>query len=172
MKDRLSKFIGEEQLTPGKLAEIVGVQPSSISHLLSGRNKPGFDFISNLLRRFPHLNPYWLILGIEPMYNSDAEHTFVNKKQNDAESSNYKELFTVSANSNINIAAGDLPQLNRIQADQTKQSPPVNSVKSHETTINNSEPKQSTIVNPTDGNHIERVIVFMSDGTFTSYCPK
>lgn len=70
MNDRLALFMRSEQLTAAKLAEIVQVQPSSISHLLSGRNKPNFEFVSRLMRMFPELNPDWLINGIGTMYRS------------------------------------------------------------------------------------------------------
>lgn len=57
-----------EKLTSAKLAEILQIQPSSISHLLSGRNKPGFEFISKLMLMFPELNPDWFINGQGDMY--------------------------------------------------------------------------------------------------------
>lgn len=70
MKDRLAQFLKKEGLTAVKFAEIMEVQPSSISHLLAGRNKPNFDFISRMLLRFPDLNPDWLINGMGAIYKS------------------------------------------------------------------------------------------------------
>ena len=70
MRERLSKFIEMERLTSSRLAEILGVQPSNISHILGGRNKPSFEFIEKLLLRFPKLNPDWIILGKGPVYRS------------------------------------------------------------------------------------------------------
>lgn len=63
MRERLEHFLKSEKLTSTRFAEIMNVQPSSISHILGGRNKPSFDFIEKILDRFPHLNPDWLILG-------------------------------------------------------------------------------------------------------------
>lgn len=68
MKERLIAFLEEEELSASKLAEIIDVQASSISHILSERNKPGFDFLAKLFSAFPKLNPRWLILGVENMY--------------------------------------------------------------------------------------------------------
>ncbi len=73
MKDRLEKFIKTEGLTPSRFAEIMGVQPSSISHILGGRNKPSFDFIEKMLQRFPKLNPDWLLLGKGTIYRSYSD---------------------------------------------------------------------------------------------------
>lgn len=174
MKDRLSKFIREEQLTPSKLAEIVGVQPSSISHLLSGRNKPGFDFISNLLRRFPHLNPYWLILGNEPMYNSQAIRASVSDMHGETKPGGGQELFAESTNSSDDRKVESRP-LNNPRNELPKMALPITSSKLPESATNchtQSQLQQSNIVKPTDNTQIERVIIFLSDGTFTSYCPK
>lgn len=63
MNSRLQQFLELENLTPARLADILGVQRSGLSHILSGRNKPGFEFITKLLTRFPHINSEWLILG-------------------------------------------------------------------------------------------------------------
>lgn len=68
MKNQIQELINAEGLTPSKLAEILGVQPSSISHILSGRNNPGYEFISKILVKFPSLNPRWLLLGKGDMY--------------------------------------------------------------------------------------------------------
>lgn len=63
MKDRLTLFLQFEHLSPARFADILGVQRSGISHILSGRNKPGFDLIEKMLNKFPDLNAEWLITG-------------------------------------------------------------------------------------------------------------
>ena len=63
MNNRLQQFLELENLTPARLADTLGVQRSGLSHILSGRNKPGFDFITKLLTKFPHINSEWLIMG-------------------------------------------------------------------------------------------------------------
>ncbi|CDN30124.1 hypothetical protein BN938_0017 [Mucinivorans hirudinis] len=64
-------------LTAMKFAEMLDVQPSNISHILSGRNKPSYDFIVKLLERFTDVNPQWLLLGIGDIYtcNNNAKST-------------------------------------------------------------------------------------------------
>lgn len=75
MKDRIRKILQEYGLTSTNLADKIGVQRSSISHLLSGRNKPGFDFIHKLLKNYPDINPHWLIMGEGSMYISEKRPT-------------------------------------------------------------------------------------------------
>lgn len=61
--NRLSEVIQYYDLTASSFAERVGVQRSSISHLLSGRNKPSLDFVLKVLNEFPEVNLYWLMNG-------------------------------------------------------------------------------------------------------------
>jgi len=69
MKERLIQLLDLEQLSPSKFADIIGVQRSSISHVISGRNKPSFDFLQKTLKAFPGLNASWLMLGEGTMYD-------------------------------------------------------------------------------------------------------
>ncbi len=73
MKDRIIKFLTHENLTATKFADEIGVQRSSISHILSGRNNPSFDFIQKILTRYKSLNADWLILGHGQMFNKPEQ---------------------------------------------------------------------------------------------------
>jgi transcriptional regulator with XRE-family HTH domain len=63
MKERIIKFLTHENLTATKFADEIGVQRSSVSHILSGRNNPSFDFIQKILVRYKNLSAEWLISG-------------------------------------------------------------------------------------------------------------
>ncbi|MGM0530902.1 MAG: helix-turn-helix domain-containing protein [Bacteroidota bacterium] len=60
-------------MTSTRLADEIGVQRSSISHILSGRNKPSYDFIHKFLQYYKDINPKWLILGEGPMYAKEKQ---------------------------------------------------------------------------------------------------
>ena len=51
------------QLTASNFADTVEVQRSSISHILSGRNKPSLDFVLKVTSKFPDVDIYWLLNG-------------------------------------------------------------------------------------------------------------
>lgn len=68
MKDRILKFIQKEGISPAHFADEIGVQRSSVSHILSGRNNPSFDFIQKILQRYSSINSEWLIMGNGDMY--------------------------------------------------------------------------------------------------------
>ena len=60
---RLEKVIHYYGLSASSFAEKIGVQRSSISHILSGRNKPSLDFTMKVLTSFPEVDLYWLLNG-------------------------------------------------------------------------------------------------------------
>ncbi len=70
MNNRLQRFLDAENITQSQLAEKLGVAKASISHILAGRNKPGFDFIQSMAQNYPDLNLDWLIAGKGKMYKS------------------------------------------------------------------------------------------------------
>ena len=61
--ERLQKVIDFYSETASSFAEKVGVQRSSISHILSGRNKPSLDFVMKVLHTYPEVELYWLMNG-------------------------------------------------------------------------------------------------------------
>ena len=72
MREKLLDLMKNEGLKPSQLAELLKINPAGISHILAGRNKPGFDLLQKILRRFPRINPDWLLLDSDKMYR-DSE---------------------------------------------------------------------------------------------------
>ncbi|MFN8239624.1 MAG: helix-turn-helix transcriptional regulator [Bacteroidales bacterium] len=68
MKDRIIEFLKRENKSSAQFAEEIGVQPSGISHILSGRNNPSLDFIVKMLKRYSYLSTDWLLFGNGEMY--------------------------------------------------------------------------------------------------------
>lgn len=60
---RLKKVIEYYDLSASAFADKLGVQRSSISHILSGRNKPSLEFVMKILSNFPEVELYWLLNG-------------------------------------------------------------------------------------------------------------
>lgn len=60
---RLNKVMDYYDLTAAAFADKINVGRSSISHLLSGRNKPSLDFVMKIIQTFPEVELYWLLNG-------------------------------------------------------------------------------------------------------------
>ena len=109
MKDRIQRILQEKQLTSAKLADLIEVQRSSISHILSGRNKPSMDFMEKILTCFPEISGDWLITGKGHMYKDQRAVQPAVNPTNQAEKKGYSNnLFetsipTTSLGSNITV---------------------------------------------------------------------
>ena len=71
MKDRIAHIIRAKNLTAAEFALRLGIQPSNISHLLSGRNNPSLDFVKKLKETFPEYSLEWIIFGRGPITISE-----------------------------------------------------------------------------------------------------
>ncbi len=68
MIDRILLVLKTQNLTSSQFADEIGVQRSSISHILSGRNNPSLEFVTKILKRFPDINSEWILFGKGSMY--------------------------------------------------------------------------------------------------------
>ena len=72
MDKRLQQFLDAENISQAQLAETLGVARAGISHILSGRNKPGFDFLEAMAVHYPQISMDWLLTGKGRMYKDAA----------------------------------------------------------------------------------------------------
>ena len=70
MKERLNAILKHFKINASQFADEIGVQRASVSHVLSERNKPGFDFIQRILDTYPSISADWLITGKGEMLKS------------------------------------------------------------------------------------------------------
>lgn len=63
LNERIEYIMKLNQLNASAFAERIGVQPSSVSHILSGRNKPSLEFVQKIITAFPKVDTEWLISG-------------------------------------------------------------------------------------------------------------
>ena len=68
MIDRINLLMKAKNVTAKQFAEEIGIQPSGMSHILSGRNNPSLDFVMKVVKRWPEVNINWLMFGKGEMY--------------------------------------------------------------------------------------------------------
>lgn len=143
MKEQILSIIKNEGLSASKLAEITGVQPSSVSHILNGRNKPSYDFILKILENFKNINAEWLLTGNGNMYKHE-ENLF--SKNSEADNN-------VDSKRHIVDNHGDL--YNKGNEDVIS--------------VNNNKSISSNVTNV---NSIEKILILYKDGSFSQYIPR
>jgi transcriptional regulator with XRE-family HTH domain len=63
--ERIKQLMHDNELSAAAFADTIGVQRSSISHILSERNKPSLDFILKILHAYPSVSVEWLLKGVK-----------------------------------------------------------------------------------------------------------
>ncbi|AEH02246.1 helix-turn-helix transcriptional regulator [Lacinutrix sp. 5H-3-7-4] len=94
---RLKKVIDYYGESASSFAEKIGVQRSSISHILSGRNKPSLEFVLKVLSTFPEVELYWLMNGKGNFPSVENNKPKIEKKP----IAENQDLFSKSENENL-----------------------------------------------------------------------
>lgn len=158
MNNRLQQFLAAENITQAQFADSINVARAGVSHIIAGRNRPGYEFILSTMKRYPDLNIEWLLTGKGKMYKSSQQ----------AEAEDRTEVRETTA-------APPAPDGNDLFADIYEDSP----------TIGYSGPQQAPDTNKAATTDIKatveaaehavrqrkatKIIVFFDDGTFQEF---
>ncbi len=146
MKDRIAKFLITENISPSKFADEIGVQRSSISHIIAGRNNPSLELTQKMLNRFDSINPDWLILGKGEMYRVGKQATLFDQINNEKNENISKEPEVVV--NRLNIEDNEL----------NKSKPNIN----YDEQISTKNKNELSV---------EKILIIYSNGTFETYSP-
>jgi len=144
MKDRILEFLKAENKSSAQFAEEIGVQPSGISHILSGRNNPSLDFVLKMLEKYHFLSTEWLLFGRGSMYKDSRMQTLF-------EENKYSNQDKV-----LNIFENDA--ISKQDADKA-------------ITPDRSESSRQRTANDKSGS-LSRIIWFFDDNSFEEYFPR
>lgn len=191
MKDRIQNILVRENLNAKRFADIIGIQSSAMSHILSGRNNASLDVVQKIIRSFPRINPDWLIMGIGDMYRNEVQ---IADKQNvdikietskpsenlifdgrihfppDDEAENElstNESLSVNSPQNVSRSLNSEPEKKQ---ENVKTSTEVSNSKPSVFAEEKFEPEEKVITETLSSNpsarSIKRIIVLYSDGTY------
>ncbi|MBO6082257.1 MAG: helix-turn-helix domain-containing protein [Bacteroidales bacterium] len=144
MNRRLEQFLAAENISQSEFADTIGVARASVSHILAGRNKPSYDFITGMMAHYPRLNTEWLLAGKGKMYKDPLA---IRPEPVEEPAEQEPDLFSVT------------PQEEPIAVPQA--AIPAN------TPASEGNPPQPQLSQPTDTQRkITKIIVFYDDNTF------
>lgn len=165
MNKRLEQFIAAVNITQAQLAETLGVARGSISHLIQGRNKPGFDFLTSMMEKFPDLNIEWLMRGTGTMFKSLSPVAAQAQKQSVREA----EAVKTSEPSELDLFSSFLPE----EPEQSMISPQEsqNPVQRHMERPNiqfsaRNEPQAAMVQSVVKQKVITKIVIFFDDNSF------
>ncbi len=167
INDKIKQILIEKNLTPSYFADEIGVQRSSISHILSGRNRPSFDIIQKIIRRFPELGYEWIM--------EEENQTGGSDRQVPQSGLNY-------GSRGVGRPAQNRPdQFNTVQAGVTYANPPQPAgIRSQRTEIppqnmvvqaDDNQSNEPIISNASGEKKVERILIFYTDGSFREFTP-
>ena len=157
INDKIKQILVDKNITPSYFADEIGVQRSSVSHILSGRNRASFDVIQKIIRRFPELGYEWIMEEEEQAINQPSTH--VSGRATNTISPR-ERLQPSSSPVRVNQPAAARPQRGEVVDRFTNQPIPDNFTAS-----------SAAATTDTGIRKAERVIVFYSDGSFQEYIP-
>ena len=102
MKDRIAHIMRSKNLKATDFAALLGIQPSGVSHILSGRNKPSLDFVKKIKETFPEYNLDWIIFGTGPMTTSEPYKEAFKESQKEDQSK--ADLYTLDQDNDEEIS--------------------------------------------------------------------
>jgi transcriptional regulator with XRE-family HTH domain len=70
---RINELITKLNMNKAQFAAHIGVSQPIISHITSGRNKPGLEVIQRILSGFDTISADWLIAGKGNMFRSGSD---------------------------------------------------------------------------------------------------
>lgn len=157
-KEKIEKIMQIEKLNSVQFAAEIGIQGSTLSHILNGRNKPSLEVLKKILNRFRTINSDWLILDTGTMYrqekHSQTPSLFPYEDENTSDS-----MFSTTKSVN-NFQSTSSTKKN--ESDKFEIKPDV-SAEIGRFTVQNSEFKTKAV---------ERIIVYYSDNTYQEFTTK
>lgn len=142
---RLEYILEHFGLSASAFADKVNVQRSSISHLLSGRNKPSLEFVMKVIDIFPELNLYWLL---------DGKGYFLKKDMEDVKSNFEENTSTPILEKPIDNPPTLFDKEDNFEAGATNFLAPEN-----------------LFTQKSNGKSVEKIVLLFTDGSFKEYNP-
>ena len=170
---RIEKIIERSKLSNSEFADAIEVPRSSISHILSGRNKPSLDFLVKIKNEFPTFNWDWMIYGegdMEKLQDEKIENIVEEKPK--PKTATLPDLFSLIDDENFGITESEDKILKPIAPDL-----PIPMRKTNKTFLEDSQRLEneeiSKSIQSTDnqGNKIKRIVFFYENGKFESFEP-
>jgi len=154
-KDKIEKIMQIENMNSVQFASEIGIQGSTLSHILNGRNNPSLEVLKKILNRFRTINSDWLILDSGTMYRnekySQSPTLFPSDDEIDSNTTIYNEKIDKKFTSDFSLNKNE-SQVTEIKATNT----PVNVIQS--------VPK---IEIPSKS--VKKIIVYYTDNTFQEF---
>lgn len=175
-KNRIEKIILEKKMTSGQFAVEIGIQNSTLSHILNNRNNPSLDVLKKILNRFPDISSDWLILGQGSMFRqqkySQGLTLFDEEDEVDYLSEDYADKNDLQNDNDFSDNQSELLESVNKNKEQTEMRDKTNHHFMNTEVVQNSQPALPRIekIRPViQEKKVKKIILYYSDNTFQEF---
>lgn len=141
LNEKIKQILVDKNISPSHFADEIGIQRSSISHIIAGRNKPSLDIVQKIIKRFPDLGINWIL------EDEDLPESISEIKPFKADN------YTMFNGQKSGIASLSESRRNNLP----------NQTTAHENL------RSEKITPAVEEKKVERILIFYSDGTFQEF---
>lgn len=156
----------EHNMSRSAFAERLEIQPATISHILSGRNKPSFELLKKILHAFPNVRPEWLL------FDDDSEMLRDSTLPPSGKTVTPESATKTSSPGQPARPAAEVSVQGDFFAQPASPSNRTSEPSGFPRTDNAPTLGVEIPTRSTTGADVERIVVFYSDKTFDSFTPK
>jgi len=169
LSDKIELLIKKKQMSSSQFADVLGIPRSSISHILSGRNKPSLDVVQKILTAFPEVSAEDLLFEDRTLLVSAAKLTTTPSGQEILPLTN---LFDAPNDTVSESIKNNLPETTIVRSNLRRSIKEGGNLAQVPTTMSqDSMSENNSSLGRSLHKKIDRVIIFYSDGTFTESKP-
>ncbi|WP_083940506.1 helix-turn-helix transcriptional regulator [Rudanella lutea] len=160
INDKIKQILLTKGYSPSHFADEIGVQRSSISHILSGRNRPSFDIIQKIIKRFPDLGFEWIL-------EDDAPSPSPFNRSSGPSNPSLRGSFLNDSATIDTISRSQSALPNRTNRTE------ISGIREEEFSTPFTEPitPATNTANSMSKKRVERILIFYTDGSFQEYNP-
>lgn len=169
-RERIELLMKCYGMTPSQFADRTGIQRASVSHIISGRNKPSLEVMQKIYEAFPELDIRWLMTGV-------GEEPVVGSAGSNALSQPEKTLFSqpIQPENQVNaqVSASHAYQTVQYQAVTEQEQPLPKGLQPARPVERQRKPVAPKVrQQPVAERRIKEIRIFYSDGTYETLFPE
>lgn len=172
-RERIELLMKCYNLTSSQFADRTGIQRASVSHIISGRNKPSLEVMTKIYNAFPDVDLKWLLMG-----EGEAPATLLEGTQK-PEKSLSNNLFDEAEMAVPGVAESERPaspvldEEYRVARQPRMKSQPSSSVQVERTQRKATQARNNVVLQPAEQQKkVKEVRIYFTDGTYEVLVPE
>ena len=172
-RERIELLMKCYDLSPSQFAEKTGIQRASVSHIISGRNKPSLEVMLKIYDAFPGVDMKWLMTGVG---EAPVRQAAVEPAVDTSRESLFPQQVSVPQVENSLFAAPEEPELPVVEETKPRRATVQQSVR--DKNVSEPRPRRQQVNRVAQmaalqtEKKIKEIRIYYSDGTYETLVPE